>query len=82
MTEEEEREILSRQMDRLERCLIRDEEKQKAERKKRSALRRQKIREEKEKRRGLDTLMTTSLNIEAEVNDVAFLHDVVFTFES
>jgi hypothetical protein len=52
MTEEEERQILSRRMDRLERCLIRDAEEQKAERKKRSALRRQKIREEKERRSG------------------------------
>jgi hypothetical protein len=55
MTEEEEREILSRRMDRLERCLIRDAEKQKAERKKRSALRRQKKREDEERRRGTDT---------------------------
>lgn len=54
MTEEEEREILSRRMDRLERCLIRDGEEQKAERKKRSALRRQKKREEEERRRGPD----------------------------
>jgi hypothetical protein len=52
---EEERAILSRRMDRLERCLIRDAEKQKTERKKRSALRRQKIREEKERRRGTDS---------------------------
>ena len=48
MTEEER---LSRQLDRLERCLIRADEEAKAERKKRSAARRQKKREEEEKRR-------------------------------
>ena len=52
---EEERGILSRRMDRLERCLIRSEEEYKAERKKRRALRRQKKREEDERRRGTDT---------------------------
>ena len=49
---EEERQILSRRMDRLERYLIRCEEAGKAERLKRSALRRQKKREEDERRRG------------------------------
>ena len=53
--EEEERQRLSRNMDRVERMLIRCEEEGKAERKKRSALRRQKKREEDERRRGTDT---------------------------
>jgi len=81
MTEEEERRILSRRMDRLERCLIRSEEEYRAERRKRSALRRQK---NAKKTRDAGDLMLpmTSLNIEAEVNHIAFLHDVVFSLES
>ena len=51
---EEERRILSRRMDRLERCLIRSEEEYRAERRKRSALGRQKKREEDERRGGPD----------------------------
>ena len=43
---EEERRILSRQLDRIERILIRCEEADKAERNKQRALRRQKKREE------------------------------------
>ncbi len=51
---EDERRILSHQLDRLERMLIRCEEADKAERKKKSAARRQKKREEEERRRGPD----------------------------
>lgn len=47
---EDERRILSRQLDRIERILIRCEEADKAERNKQRALRRQKKREEKERR--------------------------------
>ena len=53
MTEQEQR-ILSRQLDRIERILIRCEEDDKAERNKQRALRRQKKREEEEEGKGPD----------------------------
>jgi len=49
---EDERRILSHQLDRLEKILIRCEKVDKAERNKQRALRQQKKREEDEKRRG------------------------------
>jgi hypothetical protein len=82
--EQTERRRLSRKMDRIERmltkCIEADRELRKKERAEFRAFM-EKFRREYGQaiQQGL---MAASLNIEAEVNNVAFLHDVVFAFES
>ena len=69
---------MDRYLDRLERLLIRSNEEYKAERKQRRAAERKKSKRMKDEQQ----TQVNHLNIKSEVDYIAFLHDVVFSFES